>query len=77
MPLFNEVGFAKNELNNIKGAIDFAVANDTSLNENEIGRLTQIAEIIKDMRQHIVDVDAVNTTDTNPAAVLRVAVNAF
>lgn len=77
MPSFNEVGFSKNELNDLKNALEFTVATDGSLNQATIDRMNQVGEIIKDMRQQIVDFDTAYTTETDPAAVMRVTLNAF
>lgn len=77
MATYNEVGLAKNELNDIKNALEYQVTNDLALLASTVERYNVISEIIKDMRQQIVDYDTANTTDLDPAAVIRVVVNAF
>ena len=77
MPNYQQVGFSKNELNDIKNAMEYQIANDTSLSQSTIDRMTDTKDVVKDLRQAVADYDTANTTDTEPAVVVTSEINIF
>jgi len=77
MPLYNEVGITKTELNQIRIALDYAAVNDGSLSAASIESLENISGLFVDIRQQLVNYEAANAVTVDPYVVLRANATAF